>query len=247
MRESAPPASGCRRSARSRRPRDKRRRALIVGAAVVVRAGAGRGDRRRSRRTPARTTAATRRARSSRPPGRSGKDGLAIPVGEDERPVDAHGVGGLPLPGLQGLRERLTAPTIHELTDAGQLKVEYHLATIIDGNMGGSGSLQRGQRRRLRPGRREVPRVPRRPLPEPAAGDRTTRSPTRQQAARAGRARSTGWTPPPSAAASRTARTTAGSQKSNERLPRTAASAARRPCCSTARTSSPRPKRRRRT
>ncbi|MGP4114062.1 DsbA family protein [Streptomyces sp. 4N509B] len=30
--------------------------------------------------------------------------------------------------------------TIHELTDAGQLKVEYHLVTIIDGNFGGSGS-----------------------------------------------------------------------------------------------------------
>jgi protein-disulfide isomerase len=31
--------------------------------------------------------------------------------------------------------------TIHELTDEGNLKVEYHLVTIIDGNLGGSGSL----------------------------------------------------------------------------------------------------------
>jgi protein-disulfide isomerase len=31
--------------------------------------------------------------------------------------------------------------TIHELTDEGKLQVEYHLVTIIDGNMGGSGSL----------------------------------------------------------------------------------------------------------
>jgi protein-disulfide isomerase len=30
--------------------------------------------------------------------------------------------------------------TIHELTDEGKLRVEYHLVTIIDGNMGGSGS-----------------------------------------------------------------------------------------------------------
>jgi protein-disulfide isomerase len=32
--------------------------------------------------------------------------------------------------------------TIHELTDEGKLKVEYHLVTIIDGNLGGSGSLK---------------------------------------------------------------------------------------------------------
>lgn len=32
--------------------------------------------------------------------------------------------------------------TVHELTDAGKLRVEYHLVSIIDGNMGGSGSHQ---------------------------------------------------------------------------------------------------------
>ena len=31
--------------------------------------------------------------------------------------------------------------TIHELEDSGQLKAEYHLATLIDGNLGGTGSL----------------------------------------------------------------------------------------------------------
>jgi protein-disulfide isomerase len=30
--------------------------------------------------------------------------------------------------------------TIHDLTDAGKLRVEYHLVSIIDGNVGGSGS-----------------------------------------------------------------------------------------------------------
>ncbi|MFH8569709.1 DsbA family protein [Streptomyces sp. NPDC017993] len=30
---------------------------------------------------------------------------------------------------------------IHELEDSGRMKTEYHLATIIDGNMGGKGSL----------------------------------------------------------------------------------------------------------
>lgn len=35
-------------------------------------------------------------------------------------------------------------PVIHQLQDSGQLKVEYHLATLIDGNAGGSGSLNAG-------------------------------------------------------------------------------------------------------
>ncbi|WP_189304745.1 DsbA family protein [Streptomyces albospinus] len=32
-------------------------------------------------------------------------------------------------------------PVIHELEDSGQLRTEYHLATLIDGNAGGKGSL----------------------------------------------------------------------------------------------------------
>ncbi len=32
-------------------------------------------------------------------------------------------------------------PVIHHLQDSGKLKVEYHLATLIDGNAGGTGSL----------------------------------------------------------------------------------------------------------
>ncbi|MFE6685430.1 DsbA family protein [Streptomyces sp. NPDC057743] len=33
-------------------------------------------------------------------------------------------------------------PVIHELEDTGKLKAEYHLATLIDGNGGGTGSLK---------------------------------------------------------------------------------------------------------
>ncbi|MFE9396042.1 DsbA family protein [Streptomyces flavidovirens] len=40
------------------------------------------------------------------------------------------------------LFENALRDTIHELEDAGQIKVEYHLVTLIDGNMGGSGSLK---------------------------------------------------------------------------------------------------------
>ena len=106
MRESAPPGSGWRTSARSRRPRTSARRALIVGASGGLRPGPGRGDRRRrGERRQGRDgdTAGPVVA----PSGANGKDSLAIPVGKDERQVDAHGLGGLPLPGLQGLRGRL--------------------------------------------------------------------------------------------------------------------------------------------
>jgi protein-disulfide isomerase len=33
-------------------------------------------------------------------------------------------------------------PTIHQLTGSGRLRVEYHLVRLIDGNLGGSGSLR---------------------------------------------------------------------------------------------------------
>ncbi|MFB7516090.1 DsbA family protein [Streptomyces sp. NPDC056144] len=38
--------------------------------------------------------------------------------------------------------ETVMRDTIHELEASGALKAEYHLATLIDGNMGGSGSLR---------------------------------------------------------------------------------------------------------
>lgn len=36
--------------------------------------------------------------------------------------------------------EDLFRDTVHELQDAGKLRTEYHIVTIIDGNMGGNGS-----------------------------------------------------------------------------------------------------------
>lgn len=38
--------------------------------------------------------------------------------------------------------EKAFRSTIHELEEAGKLKTEYHIVTIIDGNMGGQGSTQ---------------------------------------------------------------------------------------------------------
>ncbi|NEC33372.1 thioredoxin domain-containing protein [Streptomyces rubrogriseus] len=120
------------------RSRDKRRRALIVGASVVcvlglaavigvVAANAGKDDGSES----AGPVVA--------PSGAQGKDGLAIPVGEESAKSTLTVWEDFRCPACKAF-ELAYRNTIHELTDAGQLKVEYHLATIIDGNMGGTGS-----------------------------------------------------------------------------------------------------------
>ncbi|MEZ7005393.1 DsbA family protein [Streptomyces sp. AD55] len=120
--------------------RDKRRRGLIVGATVVgvlglaaavgvVAANVGKGDGSAS----AGPVVA--------PSGALGKDSLALPAGPESAPSTLTVWEDFRCPACQGF-EQAYRSTIHELTGAGKLKVEYHLATIIDGNMGGSGSRE---------------------------------------------------------------------------------------------------------
>ncbi|MFE2587045.1 DsbA family protein [Streptomyces sp. NPDC059378] len=116
---------------------ERRRRTLIVGASVVcvlglaavigiVAANAGKDTGGSSGPVAA-------------PSGAQGKDSLAIPVGQDGAKSTLTVWEDFRCPACKAF-EAAYRPTIHELTDAGQLKVEYHLATLIDGNMGGSGS-----------------------------------------------------------------------------------------------------------
>ncbi|GHH02468.1 DsbA family protein [Streptomyces lanatus] len=116
---------------------DKRRRALIVGASVVcvlglaavvgvVAANAGKDD-------------SSDAGPVVGPSGAQGKDGLAIPVGEQGAKSTLTVWEDFRCPACKSFEDAYR-PTIHELTDSGKLKVEYHLATIIDGNMGGTGS-----------------------------------------------------------------------------------------------------------
>ncbi|MFE4176253.1 DsbA family protein [Streptomyces sp. NPDC056909] len=76
----------------------------------------------------------------SAPSGLRGTDDLAIPVGAPDAPSTLTVWEDFRCPACAQF-ENAFRDTIHELERAGQLKVEYHLATIIDGNMGGSGSL----------------------------------------------------------------------------------------------------------
>lgn len=117
---------------------EKRRRALIVGASVlcvlglaavigVVAAHSG-GDDESEAAGPV-----------VAPSGAPGKDGLVIPVGKEDARATLAVWEDFRCPACK-VFEQNYSPTIHELADSGRLKVEYHLVTLIDNGMGGTGS-----------------------------------------------------------------------------------------------------------
>ncbi|MGP3921701.1 DsbA family protein [Streptomyces sp. 8N616] len=116
------------------RVREKRRRALIVGVAGVavlgIAAGVGFAVSQAGGDGDGPVVA---------PTGANGEDSLAIPVGRASAPSTLTVYEDFRCPAC-GQFENGFRDTIHELQDKGQLKTEYHLATIIDGNLGGSGS-----------------------------------------------------------------------------------------------------------
>ncbi|MFC4610260.1 DsbA family protein [Streptomyces maoxianensis] len=126
----------------SDKAREKRRRVLIVSAAVVgvlglaavvgvIAANAGKAGKKDSGSDAGPLLA---------PAGVQGKDQLAIPVGANDAPSTLTVWEDFRCPACASFENALR-DTIHELERTGQVKIEYHLATIIDGNMGGSGSL----------------------------------------------------------------------------------------------------------
>ncbi|MEU1021673.1 thioredoxin domain-containing protein [Streptomyces sp. NPDC005904] len=119
--------------------RDKRRRALIVGAAVVGVLGlaavvgllaAGSGDDEKDTSGPVAV-----------PKGATGQDELTLPLGKADAKSTLTIWEDFRCPACKGFEDAYRS-TVHDLADQGKLKVEYHLATLIDGNMGGSGSLR---------------------------------------------------------------------------------------------------------
>ncbi|MFE7381004.1 thioredoxin domain-containing protein [Streptomyces zhihengii] len=121
--------------------RERRRRTLIVASAVVgvlglaavvglVAANSGKDKDGSSEAGPL-----------SAPSGVQGEEQLAIPVGASDAPSTLTVWEDFRCPACAQFENALRS-TIHDLVAAGKIKVEYHLATIIDGNMGGSGSLR---------------------------------------------------------------------------------------------------------
>ncbi|MFJ6936140.1 DsbA family protein [Streptomyces sp. NPDC101132] len=140
--------SEAKRSARERlaqererqKAKDKRRRTLVVAGAVlgvlglaavvgVIAANAGKDG--------GKDTAGPVVA----PSGAVGKDALAIQTGKDGAKSTLVVWEDFRCPACKSFEDNYRA-TIHELEAKGQLKVEYHLVTLIDSNMGGSGSLK---------------------------------------------------------------------------------------------------------
>ncbi|MGQ4420448.1 thioredoxin domain-containing protein [Streptomyces sp. SAS_269] len=123
------------------RTADRRRRTLIVGASVVcvlglaavigvIAANSGKGKKSSTSSGPV-----------VAPSGAQGQDSLAIPVGKDGAKSTLTVWEDFRCPACMVFEARYR-PTLHGLTDAGKLRVEYHLVRLIDGNLGGSGSLR---------------------------------------------------------------------------------------------------------
>jgi protein-disulfide isomerase len=120
--------------------RERRKRALIVGGSivavlaiaavigVVVANNTGGG----SSGTPA-----------AAPAGATGTDRLVIPSGATDAPSTLTIYEDFRCPAC-GQFEKTYRDTIHGLQDSGQIKIDYHIVRIIDGNLGGTGSLNAG-------------------------------------------------------------------------------------------------------
>ncbi|MFE7777409.1 DsbA family protein [Streptomyces sp. NPDC057445] len=126
--------------------REKRRRLLIVSAAVVCVLGlaavvgviaANTGDKT----TDTSTATPTQAGPVVAPSGAGGKDRPAIPAGASDAPSTLTIWEDFRCP-VCAQAENILRDTIHELTDSGQLRADYHFATIIDARFGGTGSLR---------------------------------------------------------------------------------------------------------
>ncbi|MCX5608482.1 DsbA family protein [Streptomyces sp. NBC_00047] len=120
--------------------RDKRRRTLVVSAAVVGVLGLAAVVGLIAANT-GKDGGADKAGPVVAPSGATGKDALAIRTGKDEAKSTLTVWEDFRCPACKGFEDNYRA-TVHELEAKGLLKADYHLVTLIDGNMGGSGSLK---------------------------------------------------------------------------------------------------------
>ncbi|MBO1333469.1 thioredoxin domain-containing protein [Streptomyces sp. VRA16 Mangrove soil] len=122
---------------------EKRRRTLIVGAAVVCVLGLAAVIGVVAANSGGDSSSDTSSGPVVAPQGAVGDDKLAIPVGKDTAKPTLTIWEDFRCPACQSFETNYRS-TLHELVDAGTLKIQYHLVTLIDSNMGGTGSLRAG-------------------------------------------------------------------------------------------------------
>ncbi|MEU7107588.1 DsbA family protein [Streptomyces stramineus] len=118
--------------------RTRRKRTLIAAAVVVAVLGVGAGigalvahsgkDEKKEAGPPV------------DPQGATGKDSATIPVGKPAAKATLTVYEDFRCPGCAQF-ENAFRDTVHDLEAKGLLKTEYHLVTLIDNNLGGTGSL----------------------------------------------------------------------------------------------------------
>ncbi|MDX3074301.1 DsbA family protein [Streptomyces sp. MI02-7b] len=99
---------------------------LVIGAVIGILVANSGGD--------------SEGAAAVSPAGATGENKLVIPTGASDAPSTLTVYEDFRCPAC-GAFEQGYRDTIHALEDKGQLKVDYHLVRIIDGNLGGTGSL----------------------------------------------------------------------------------------------------------
>lgn len=120
--------------------RDKRRRTLVVSAAVVGVLGLAAVVGLIAANT-GKSGGADKAGPVVAPSGASGKDALAIRTGKDGAPSTLTVWEDFRCPACKSFEDNYRA-TVHDLEARGLLNVDYHIVTLIDGNMTGSGSLK---------------------------------------------------------------------------------------------------------
>ncbi|WP_335973657.1 MULTISPECIES: DsbA family protein [Streptomycetaceae] len=140
--------TSARQALQAQRERDKarakRKRTLTVaGAVVVVLAAAAGISIAVADHSGSKSSSGDSAGTVTAPRGATGKDNLVIPVGAADAPSTLTVYEDFRCPACDEFEKTFT-PTIHSLEDSGALRTEYHLVTLIDGNLGGTGSLNAG-------------------------------------------------------------------------------------------------------